>query len=126
MISLKQAAFFPSGADTVDPATYPIVAKLAVALNQDSNPIHVEGHTDSVPMRGGRFRTNWELSAARSIAMTELLISRFDVPYKRMAIVGFAENSPVDSNDTPEGRARNRRVDLVILNNYALGRAGGG
>jgi chemotaxis protein MotB len=120
VVSLKQAAFFPSGADAVDPATFAIIAKLAVVLKQVSNPIHVEGHTDSVPIRGGRFHTNWELSAARSIAMTELLIGRFDLPYKRMAIVGFADNAPVDTNDTAEGRARNRRVDLVILNNYAL------
>jgi chemotaxis protein MotB len=124
VISLKQAAFFPSGADTVDPATFAIVAKLAVVLKQVSNPIHVEGHTDSVPIHSARFRSNWELSAARSISMTELLVERFDVPYGRMAIVGFAENSPVDTNDTPEGRARNRRVDLVILNTYALGKPG--
>ena len=116
MVSLKQTAFFPSGGDEIDPATYPIMEKLATALKEVSNPLRVEGHTDSVPIHSARFRSNWELSAARSIAMMELLCKRFGIDEKRLAIVGFADTSPEASNDTPEGRAKNRRVDIVILN----------
>ena len=123
VVSLKQTAFFPSGADVIDPATYPIIAKLAGAVKEVSNPLRIEGHTDSVPIHNARFRSNWELSAARSIAMMELLAARFDIDDQRMAIVGFADTSPQTSSDTPEGRARNRRVDIVILNKYALGNA---
>ena len=122
VVSLKQTAFFPSGADVIEPATYPIIAKLADALNAVHNPLRIEGHTDSQPIHTARFRSNWELSAARSIAMMELLTTRFHVDRMRIGIVGFADTSPEDSNDTPEGRARNRRVDIVIQNNYALGK----
>jgi chemotaxis protein MotB len=120
VVSLKQAAFFPSGTDTVDPSTFPIIAKLAAALKDVSNPLQVEGHTDSIPIHTARFHSNWELSAARSIAMRELLATRFGVDHHRMIIVGFADTLPEASNDTPEGRATNRRVNIVILNKYAL------
>jgi chemotaxis protein MotB len=120
VVSLKQAAFFPSGTDSIDPATFPIIAKLAAALKEVSNPLQVEGHTDSVPIHSARFRSNWELSAARSIAMMELLAGQFKIDPQRMIIVGFADTSPEASNDTAEGRAKNRRVNIVILNKYAL------
>jgi len=120
VVSLKQTAFFPSGADEIDPSTYPIMAKLVDALKGISNPLRIEGHTDSMPIHSARFRSNWELSAARSIAMMELLSKRFGIDEKRLAIVGFADTSPEASNDTPEGRAKNRRVDIVILNQYAV------
>jgi len=120
VVSLKQTAFFPSGTDAIDPATYSIVEKLAEALNTVSNPLHIEGHTDSMPIHTSRFRSNWELSAARAIAMMELLDTRFGVDRKRVAIVGLADNLPEASNETPEGRAKNRRVDVVILNHLGL------
>jgi chemotaxis protein MotB len=121
VISLRQAAFFPSGTDKIDPSTFPIIAKVAEALKQVANPLQVEGHTDSIPIHTAQFRSNWELSAARSIAMMELLATRFGVDRQRMIIVGFADTSPEAANDTPEGRAENRRVNIVILNRYALG-----
>ena len=120
VVSLKQAAFFPSGTDVVDPATMPTIEKVAGALKAVENPIRIEGHTDSIPIHNPRFRSNWDLSAARSIAIMFVLSSRFDISPQRMSIAGYADTVPVADNDTPEGRARNRRVDLVILNNYAL------
>src|ERR1700692_4903695 len=118
VVSLKQTAFFPSGTDAIDPSTYPILEKVAAALNAVSNPLRIEGHTDSVPIHTARFRSNWELSAARSISMMEVMAIRFQVDRQRVAIVGFADTAPQTSNDTAEGRARNRRVDIVIQNNY--------
>jgi chemotaxis protein MotB len=120
VVRLQQAAFFPSGADSVDPKTFSIVERIANVVRDLPNPIRLEGHTDSIPIHTARFRTNWELSAARSIAMMEVLSERFNVPRERLAIAGYAETSPVASNDTEEGRARNRRVDMVILNQQAL------
>ena len=116
VISLRQAVFFPSGTDATDPKTYPIVEKLAKVLNEIPNPIRLEGHADAVPIHNERFRSNWDLSAARSIAMLDLFTSRFGVKRERLAITAYAETNPVDSNETPEGRAKNRRVDVVILN----------
>jgi chemotaxis protein MotB len=116
VVSLSEAAFFPTGEDTIDPATYPSIEKIAAAVRKLPNPVRLEGHTDSVPIHNARFRSNWELSAARAIAMLNLLTTRFGVDPRRLAVVGYADTLPVESNDTEEGRARNRRVDVVILN----------
>jgi len=67
-----------------------------------------------------RFRSNWDLSAARAIAVLDLLTTRFNVPVERLAVAGYAETIPIAANDTDEGRARNRRVDIVILNRQQL------
>jgi chemotaxis protein MotB len=116
VISLRQAAFFPSGDDTIDPQTYDSIDKIATIFRSSPNPIRLEGHTDSRPIHTDRFHSNWELSAARGIAMLDLLSSRFGIPHERLAVVGYADTVPMASNDTEEGRARNRRVDIVILN----------
>jgi chemotaxis protein MotB len=115
VVSLQQATFFPAGEDTIAPATYPSLEKVAIAIRQLPNPVRLEGHTDSNPIHTLRFRSNWELSPARAIAVLELLSSRFQVPRERVAIAGYAETVPVASNDDEQGRARNRRVDIVIL-----------
>jgi chemotaxis protein MotB len=120
VVSLKQAAFFSSGTDAVDLSTMPTLEKVAGALKAVSNPVRIEGHTDSIPIHTARFRSNWDLSAARSIAIMEVLSNHFEIASQRLAIAGYADTVPVADNATPEGRARNRRVDLVILNNYAV------
>lgn len=116
VISLQQAAFFPSGDDTIDPKTYDSIAKIAAIFGDIPNPIRLEGHTDSQPIHTSRFHSNWELSAARGIAMLDILTTRFGIAHERLAVVGYADTVPKVSNDTEEGRARNRRVDIVILN----------
>jgi chemotaxis protein MotB len=115
VISLRESAFFASGDDSVAPASVGILAKIANETRGMANPIRLEGHTDSIPIHNSRFRSNWELSAARAIAMMELLRERFQLAPERMSIAGYAENAPTDSNETAEGRAHNRRVDLVVL-----------
>jgi chemotaxis protein MotB len=120
VVSFTQAALFPSGEDVISPEAYSGLEKVAGAINKIPNPVRLEGHTDSVPIRTARFRSNWELSAARSIALLELLSTRFGVPRTRMSIAGYAESAPVASNDTEVGRARNRRADIVILNEQGI------
>jgi chemotaxis protein MotB len=83
------------------------------------NPVRLEGHTDSNPIKTARFRSNWELSAARAIAVMEILNERFDLPPERLSVAGYADTAPVASNDTEAGRARNRRVDIILLNEQA-------
>jgi chemotaxis protein MotB len=119
-ISFNQAAVFPSGEDTVMPEAYEPLQRVASALLKIPNPVRLEGHTDSVPIHSARFRSNWELSASRSIALLELFSTRYGVPRERMSISGYAETAPLDTNETEEGRARNRRVDLVILNEAGI------
>jgi len=120
VVSLMEAAFFPSGEDAIDPRTYPTLDKIASAIHALPNPVRLEGHTDSVPIHNARFASNWELSAARAVAMLRLLNQRFQIPFERMAIAGYAEIIPAETNETAEGRARNRRVDLVILNKIGM------
>jgi chemotaxis protein MotB len=119
VVSLKEAAFFPSAGDTVDPASFSSLQKVSAVLRDLPNPVRLEGHTDSVPIHTARFRNNWELSAARSIAMLNVLSDKFQLSPERFSVAGYADTAPVASNDTDEGRARNRRVDIVILNQLA-------
>lgn len=117
VISFQQAAFFPSGDDAIPTESLHSIEKVANLLNAVPNPVRFEGHTDSVPLReSARFRTNWELSAARAIAMMEVLVDCCQLARERFSIAGYADNAPVASNDDESGRMRNRRVDIVILN----------
>jgi chemotaxis protein MotB len=118
-ISFTQAALFPSGEDVIAKDTYPSIRKIANAMSQIPNPVRMEGHTDAVPIHNSRFKSNWELSAARSIALLELFTS-FDVSRERLSIAGYADTAPLEGNETEEGRARNRRVDIIILNQTGL------
>jgi len=120
VVSLREAAFFPSGEATISQANIASIDKLAAVIKRLTNPIRMEGHTDSVPINNERFRSNWELSAARAIAMLELFAGRCQVPRSRMSIAAYADNAPVDSNDTEEGRARNRRVDIILLSEVGV------
>lgn len=115
-ISFREAALFASGEDVVSPEAAESIRKVADAINKIPNPVRFEGHTDSVPIHTARFRSNWELSAARSIALLELFAGRYAVDRGRMSIGGYADTAPLDSNETLEGRARNRRCDIIILN----------
>jgi len=115
-ISFKQAAAFPSGTDEVAETALEGIRKVAAAVQKLPNPVRLEGHTDAVPIHTPRFKSNWDLSAARSIAILDLMNTRFGVPRGRMSIGGYAETAPVSGNDTEQGRARNRRVDIIILN----------
>jgi chemotaxis protein MotB len=120
VISLREAAFFASGDDAIAPDSIPVLAKIAAVVRNVPNPLRLEGYTDSMPIHNPRFHSNWDLSAARGIAMLQLLSSRFQVPPGRMSVAGYAENAPVDSNETAEGRAHNRRVEVVLLSAEAI------
>jgi|SRR5579883_1478346 len=120
VISLKQGAFFPSAGADLDPATYTSLEKVATVIRNLPNHVLLEGHTDKLPIHNARFKSNWELSAARGIALLKLFTEQFDIPETRLSIAGHAGNVPVDTNDTEAGRSRNRRVDIVVLNQNVL------
>lgn len=120
VIELEAGAFFPSGGATLGSGAYPTVKKVAAVLNTLPNALRLEGHTDSLPINNARFQSNWELSAARSIAMLRFLNEQFSVATERMAIVGYADTEAIDSNETEAGRERNRRVDIVILSSRGM------
>lgn len=119
VIDLREAAFFASGDDRLSADSYPILAKIAEVIQGQNNQVRLEGYTDSIPIHNSRFRSNWELSAARAIAMLEALAGRYGVASSRMAVAGYGENFPVDTNQTEEGRSHNRRVAVVLLTQEA-------
>ena len=120
VVSFAQAALFPSGEDVVSVESYSGLAKVAAAIARVPNPVRLEGHTDSIPIHTARFQSNWDLSAARSIALLKILSERFQVPVNRLSVAGYAETAPVASNADEPGRSRNRRVDIVILNQQGM------
>jgi chemotaxis protein MotB len=126
VISLRQSAFFPSGADAIDPSNMPAMKKLAELIATLPNSIQLEGHTDSIPIHNDRFKSNWELSCARAIAVLETFCGTFQLSRQRFSVVGRADTVPIDSNENPAGRARNRRVDVVILNRLKIERVDDG
>lgn len=113
-VEIKSSILFPSGSAQLAQAAYPMLAELARILAAFPNPIHVEGFTDNVPINTVQFPSNWELSAARAASVVHLFTG-YGVAPERMAAIGYGEYKPSADNATPEGRAQNRRVVLVIM-----------
>jgi len=114
VISLREAGFYDSGAAVVHPSSLPILNKIATALAGTPYDIRIEGHTDNIPIHTEQFDSNWELSTTRATRLTRIFVADNFAPY-RMSASGYAEFHPVAPNDTPEGRAQNRRVDIIVL-----------
>ena len=121
-IELNSSLLFGSGDAMPSDLAFSIIDKVAAILKPFDNPIHVEGFTDNLPIRTVQYPTNWELSSARSASIVRMLAMQGVNP-ARMASVGYAEFQPVANNDTPEGRALNRRVVLVVSRNLEVRRS---
>ncbi len=115
IVSLKEAGFFDSGQATIKPSAYELINTIAEAMAQYNNPLRLEGHTDNIPISTSQFPSNWELSTARAVNGLKYLIKNFDVDPDKISATGYAEFRPIADNSTPENRAKNRRVDLVML-----------
>jgi chemotaxis protein MotB len=120
VISLREAGFFDSGSAVPHPATLPVLGQIATALRTTPYDVRIEGHTDNVPIHTALFDSNWELSAARATKLTRIFIEDHNYQPERLSASGYAEFHPVASNDTPEGRAQNRRVDIIVLPHSSL------
>jgi chemotaxis protein MotB len=111
---LTDKLFFASGEATLQPGALTLLEPLAkVVAGEREHPVIVEGHTDSQPVHSGRYPSNWELSGDRAAAVVRVLV-RGGVLQKRLSLAGFAAEVPAASNSTAAGRARNRRVDVVL------------
>jgi chemotaxis protein MotB len=115
IMSLRESAFFDPGRAELHPESLKIMTKVAEALTRIPGQIRLEGHTDDKPIRTEMYPSNWQLSSARAITVLRMLSARYNVDPDRLAAAGFAEFRPLVANDTPENRAKNRRVDVVIL-----------
>jgi chemotaxis protein MotB len=126
VISLREAGFFDSGSATPKPEALPTLRQIAERLSATPYDLRIEGHTDNIPIHTAEFDSNWELSAARATHIARLFLEMKAIPPDRLSAAGYAEFHPVASNDTAEGRAENRRVDLVVLPRSKINFAGNG
>jgi chemotaxis protein MotB len=116
VISLGEGGFFDSGSDQMKPEGRALLDTIATSLVSLGNHIRIEGHTDNVPIKNSKFPSNWELSTARATAIVSYMVSKFGFRPDLLSAAGYAEYRPAAPNDTAEGKARNRRVDVVVLN----------
>ena len=119
VVSLPQALLFQPGEDRINADALPTVKTIGDVLNKIPNNVSLVGHADATPIHNRHFANNWELAAARGLRLLELLTSRYGIEESRLSVASFGSYDPKSSNDTPDGRASNRRVEIVILDNTA-------
>lgn len=115
-VILPEKLLFKSGSITVDPKGVEALVQIAKALNEKNDvQIGVEGHTDNVPMKESeKMKDNWDLSVLRATSISRILIKQGGISDKRISAVGRGETMPLASNETPEGRAKNRRTEIIL------------
>ena len=113
VISLREAGFFGSGSAEIRSESLVLLTAVAAALPNQN--MRVEGHTDNIPIHTAQFATNWELSTARAATITRLIVAQQTVEPAQISAAGYAEFRPIADNNTEQGRAQNRRVDIVLL-----------
>jgi chemotaxis protein MotB len=115
VISLPQTILFASGDDAIDAQARPLVEQISALLRAIPNKVTLVGHADAVPIHNKRFKNNWELAAARSLRLLELLGRDGGIDESRLSVASYSSFDPRLANDTVDGRAANRRVEIVIL-----------
>lgn len=113
-LEINASVLFSSGDARLQPSSFQLLSAVAKELAKIDNPIQVEGHTDNIPIKSEFFPSNWELSSSRAGSVVRLFVEQGVAP-GRLEAIGFADNKPIDTNVTAEGRARNRRVNVMIL-----------
>lgn len=116
VISMPEAGAFPAGRAELSAEAQAMVRDLADVLRQGRGQIRVEGHTDDAPIHNAAFASNWELSTARATEVVQFLVDSCGIPAARLSAAGFGQFRPRVPNSTPDARAKNRRVDLILLN----------
>ena len=117
IITMANDILFDSGKAKLKRDAYPVLLKIATVLNENvpDRDIGVEGHTDNVPIMRSGWKSNWELSSARATNVLHYLIDECGVRPERLSAIGYGEFRPIDSNETKKGKAKNRRVEIIIL-----------
>ncbi|MGH9446038.1 MAG: OmpA/MotB family protein, partial [Terriglobia bacterium] len=115
VVSLQQVGFFDTGSAVMKSGALPVMSKISAILGPVPENIRVEGHTDNIPIHNTQYSSNWDLSTARATEVLRLFITRFGITPSRLSAAGYAQYHPIASNATADGRALNRRVDIVVL-----------
>ncbi|MBE95834.1 flagellar motor protein MotB [Marinobacter sp.] len=116
VIRFSEEATFRSGEAAIKPGMVPIIERVVEVLSGCTGDVLVAGYTDDRPIASGRYRSNWDLSAARAVSVVHELVMNRQVPAERVVAAGRAETNPLVPNDSPENRAKNRRVEIAIRN----------
>lgn len=114
-VSLASSTFFDPGESLIKEQALPALEKICKVVAKLNRRMIIEGHTDNVPIHNERFPSNWELSATRASTIVRYMIARHKVDASHLTAVGFADQRPLNPNDTPEHRAKNRRIDILIV-----------
>jgi chemotaxis protein MotB len=114
-ISMQESLLFPSGSAVVNPKGKDALSKVAKVLNSSKDiNINIEGHTDSLPIHNKTYADNWSLSTARATSIAHVLIDEYQVTPVKLTASGRSEYDPIAPNSTPEGRAQNRRTEIIL------------
>ena len=114
VVRIKEGALYQSGSADLDEQSKEILDKIAEMQARFSDSMQIEGHTDNVPIKSRKYPSNWELSTARAIAALQYLKDEKNISADKLGVAGYADSKPIDTNDTQEGRDRNRRVEFVF------------
>lgn len=115
VIRIREKGSFPSGDARLNPGFVPILGKIHDVLLNTDGRVAVAGHTDNVPINTARYRSNWELSTSRATSVVHELLAPGQIPAERFVLEGYADTKPLVPNDTIENRAKNRRVEIIVL-----------
>ena len=114
ILRVREKGSFPSGSANIIKPFKTIVDKISEVFRSFDGVIIVSGHTDNIPIKTYRFRSNWELSSSRAVSVIHELVKTSALRDKKFKIAAYAETQPVDSNDTSAGRSKNRRVEIMM------------
>ena len=114
VISMQAANLFAPGSATLQKGAYPLLDTIAQTLGENTRPITIAGYTDASPTDTGSFKTNWELSSGRALAVLHYLIDHHKIDPALLSATGFGANNPVGDNTTEEGRKLNRRIEIIV------------
>ncbi len=120
IIHILENASFDSGLADVKPGFKPVLDKISALIDDNSGTVTVSGHTDNIPISNSRFRSNWELSTSRAVSVAHQILRVATLDPSQFVVSGHAETRPRADNDTPENRAKNRRVDISIVRGNEL------
>jgi chemotaxis protein MotB len=114
IVRIQEKGSFGSGSARLDPEFHEVMARISKVLAAKPGKITVAGHSDNIPISTGRFRSNWELSSARAVTVLHSMLRNEDISEDRVVVEGFADTRPLVENNSPQNRAKNRRVELIL------------
>ncbi len=121
IIRLQDNILFGSAESDIQPESYQTLNKITDILSKIDNPVIIEGHTDSFPIKSEKYSSNWELATARATSVINYLVETKRINPRRLSAVGYGEFVPIAENTSNSGRTKNRRVDIIILENNNTG-----